>query len=366
MKCFTSGFSLILMSALILVSTLLSGCGAESVEVTKSVVRPVKVVEIPDPTSAAQHVFPAKVAATKRTELAFRLSGHVTEFFLNEGDAVKQGTVLARLDSRDARNTLLHREADYELAAADFKRKEKLLKRKLISQADYDLAKAQVKSAKANLASAQDQLSYTQLTAPYDGVIAKTLIDNYQMVQANQAILVLQKDQSIDVVIQVPETLVNHLLQLYPNPTIRAQVSFAIRPEQTFPVTIREHSTQITPGTQSYEVVFTLPQPKDLTVLPGMSAELMIDFSSAQSNHILAVLPSSAIVKRDTDGQSIVWLMDEQTGLVHSQVVSLGRVTQDGVEITQGVKAGDKVVVAGVKALSEGLKVKPLRKQRGV
>ncbi|TVO33077.1 efflux RND transporter periplasmic adaptor subunit [Vibrio algivorus] len=358
--------SFILRFSFMIMSVFLIGCGTESVEVSEPVVRPVKLLKISDPAYASKHVFPAKVAATKRSELAFRLSGHLTELFLNEGDTVKKGMVLARLDNRDTRNAFLHREAEHELAEADFKRKEKLLHRKLISQADYDLAKAQVKSARANLASARDQLSYTELKAPYDGVIAKILIDNYQMVQANQSILVLQKDRSIDVVIQVPETLMNHLFRLYPNPSIHANVSFAIRPDLKFPAKIREHSTQITPGTQSYEVTFTLPQPKEVTVLPGMSAELMVNFTSEQSTQIQAILPANAISKRDSDGKSIIWVMDEETGVVHSKVVSIGRITGEGVEITHGVNIGDQVVIAGVQSLVEGLKVKPLRQQRGV
>ncbi|WP_394204540.1 efflux RND transporter periplasmic adaptor subunit [Shewanella waksmanii] len=352
--------------SLIVIASVLAGCSAESIETPPPTVRPVKLIEISDANAGAVRQFPAKVAATKQADLAFRLSGHLVEFAHLEGQHVKKGTVLARLDSRDARNTLLNREADYELAAADFKRKGELLRRELISQAEYDTAQAQLKSSQANLASAQDQLSYTQLKAPFDGTIAKIAIDNYQMVQANQTILVLQKDRNIDVVIQVPESLASTITNINSNTHTQPVVRFATKPEQAFAVTLKEHATQVTPGTQSYEVVFTLPQPEGITILPGMSAELSIDVADHKAGSTLSVLPASAISKRDTDGESIVWTYNADSGKVHAQIVTLGKVTTNGIEITQGIKAGDQVVVAGVQYLAEDLKVKPLRWQRGV
>ncbi|GIU13581.1 hemolysin secretion protein D [Shewanella sp. MBTL60-112-B2] len=298
--------------------------------------------------------------------MSFRLSGHLVEFNLVEGQQVKKGAVLARLDDRDARNTLLNREADYELAKADFKRKGELLRRELISQSDYDLASAQLKSAKANLASAQDQLSYTELTAPYAGTVAKIATDNYQMIQANQSVLVLQKDSNIDVVIQVPESLAGNISQFNPNAITQPIVRFANNPNSSYAALLKEHATQVTPGTQSYEVVFTLPRPSNMTVLPGMSAELTMDVTQNLLRTVTAVLPASAITKRDSDGQHIVWAYNPELGKVNQHQVTLGKVTSDGIEIVNGINVGDQVVVAGVQYLSEDLQVKPLRWQRGV
>ncbi|ACA88567.1 efflux RND transporter periplasmic adaptor subunit [Shewanella woodyi] len=351
---------------LFITATMLAGCSTESVELTPETIRPVKLLEISDINAASMREFPAKVAATKQADLAFRVSGHLVDFSLVEGQSVKKGERLARLDDRDARNTLLNREAEYDLAEADYQRKGELLRRTLISQADYDLAKAQLKSAKAALANAQDQLSYTELKAPYAGTVAKISTDNYQMVQANQAILLLQKDRNIDVVIQVPESLASQVAQLNNKQGSQAKVVFANQPERSYPALLKEHATQVTTGTQSYEVVFTLPQPEDVKILPGMSAELKLDLSSTGELKTGAILPASAIMKRDEDGKNIVWLYQDDKGSVAPSVVTLGKVTTEGVEILNGVDAGDKVVVAGVQYLSADQLVKPLRWQRGV
>ncbi|MDX1279951.1 efflux RND transporter periplasmic adaptor subunit [Shewanella colwelliana] len=359
MKHLTTSLSLMVLTII------LAGCSAESSEVTVPTVRPVKLLEVKDVNAASLRTFPAKVAATKQAELSFRLSGQLVEFSLIEGQRVNKGDTLARLDDRDARNTLLNREADHELAAADFKRKGELLRRELISQADYDLAKAQLKSAAANLASAQDQLSYTVIKAPFNGTVAKTNIDNHQIVQANQPVLLLQKDRFIDVVIQVPESLASQVTRFNPNTPFLPSVVFSHSPEHSYPARLKEFATQVTPGSQSYEVVFTLPVPQDISVLPGMSAQLTIDLSHNE-NHKAVTLPASAIIKRDLDGETIVWTYNSDTGAVQAKVITLGKVTTDGIEVLNGIEVGDKVVVAGVQYLKDDLQVKPLHWQRGV
>lgn len=349
----------------LMTTAILAGCSVESTEVAPQPIRPVKLLEVTDVNAASIRDFPAKIAATKQADLAFRVSGQLIDFTLVEGVQVKKGTTLARLDDRDARNTLLNREADHELATADYKRKGELLRRELISQADYDLAKAQLKSATAALANARDQLSYTRLIAPYDGTVAKISMDNFQMVQANQSVLVLQKDRNIDVVIQVPESMASRAIEFNPNAKFQPQVRFSTQPDQSYKVSLKEHATQVTPGTQSYEVVYTLPRPTQINVLPGMSAELTLDLSSGNELS-KTVVPASAVMKRDLDGENIVWLYHGDTGKVMPQIVTLGRVTTDGVEILQGLTLGDQFVVAGVQYLSAEQTVKPLRWQRGV
>lgn len=349
----------------IMVTAILVGCSAESTEVAPPLIRPVKLLEVTDVNAASIRVFPAKIAATKQADLGFRVSGQLTDFTLVEGLHVKKGTILAQLDERDARNTLLNREADHELATADYKRKGELLRRQLISPADYDLAKAQLKSATAALANARDQLSYTRLIAPYDGTVAKISIDNFQMIQANQSVLVLQKDHDIDVVIQVPESMASQAIAFNPNAKFQPLVRFSAQPDQSYKASLKEHATQVTPGTQSYEVVYTLPRPTNITILPGMSAELTLDLSIGNEIN-KTVIPASAVMKRDLDGENIIWLYHADTGNVTPQIVTLGRITTNGVEILKGLSLGDQLVVAGVQYLSAEQTVKPLRWQRGV
>lgn len=353
--------------AVLLATVALSGCGeAQSSVAAQAVVRPVKLMEVQDEQTGAWRRFPATVVASEQAALAFRINGQLVELNLVEGQSIRQGQLLARLDDRDARNTLLNREADYELADADYRRKAALLERKLISQADYDRARATRKSALAALNSARDQLSYTRLEAPFSGIVAKIELENHQMVRANETVMGVQRNDAIDIRIQAPESLVvSFAATKAPLAQSTPQVRFSADPERTYPVRYKEHATKVTPGTQSYEVVFTLPRPTALNLLPGMSAELQLQTPEAGKMTAI-VLPPSAIDRRDQDGQVRVWRFDEQSGRVSAVPVTLGRVRSDGIEVQGKLHGGERVVVAGGQQLEEDMVVKPLHWERGV
>lgn len=360
---------LAMLLSILPLSVLLSGCSPAESSVQTPPIRPVKLFEVTQLEGGDFRTFPARVAANSRAELSFRISGQLTELALVEGQTVTEGSLLAKLDDRDAYNNLMTREAEHELLAADFKRKVELLNRKLISQSEFDSAQAQLKSAKAALAAARDQLSYTRLTAPFSGTIAKRLVDNHQIVQANQGVLTLQNNNLLDVSIQVPEAMAASLNEYIKQPNFSAKVRFSALEGIAFDARFKEYSTQVTPGTQAYEVVFSLPQPKDIQLLPGMSAELTLALVKATEHSktpAAAIVPVTAIDKSDQDGKVQVWLYQAQSGEVTPTEVTLGRVTNQGIEILGGIKKGDLIVSAGVSQLSNGMKVKPLRWQRGV
>ncbi|AZQ09197.1 efflux RND transporter periplasmic adaptor subunit [Shewanella khirikhana] len=343
---------------------LVSGCMEAESAIPAPTIRPVKLIAIEDPLAGGQRSFPARVTANSRADLAFRIAGQLTELTLVEGQGVSAGSLLARLDDRDARNNLMAREAEHELLAADYERKAELLKRKLISQAEFDTIQAQLKSAKAALAAARDQLSYTQLTAPFSGTVAKRLVDNHQQVQPNQTVLTLQNNRLLDVSVQVPESLLADLKQASGLAKLDANVSFSAFPGHSFKANFKEYSTEITPGTQAYELVFSLPQPDAVQLLPGMSAEL--SFRLDGDGQPIAVVPVSALDKSDADGLVRVWRYQPTSGQVDAVPVTLGRVRAEGIEVLSGLQRGDQIVSAGISQLSAGMQVKPLHWQRGV
>ncbi|MDH0450145.1 efflux RND transporter periplasmic adaptor subunit [Shewanella bicestrii] len=349
-----------------LLPAVLTACTPAESSVQASAIRPVKLFEVEQLEGGNLRTFPARVSANSRAELSFRISGELTVLALVEGQQIRQGSLLAKLDDRDAYNNLMTREADHELLEADFQRKTELLKRKLISQAEFDSAQAQLKSAKAALAAARDQLSYTKLIAPFSGTVAKRLVDNHQIVQANQGILTLQNNSLLDVSIQVPEAMAASLNNYIQQQNFTAKVRFSALADMEFDAKFKEYSTQVTPGTQAYEVVFSLPQPKDIQLLPGMSAELTLALVKTPDQTASAIVPVTAIDKRDQDGQVQVWVYQSQSGEVKPTAVTLGRVTTQGIEVLGGINKGDLIVSAGVSQLSDGMKVKPLRWQRGV
>ncbi|WP_432451848.1 efflux RND transporter periplasmic adaptor subunit [Agarivorans sp. QJM3NY_29] len=363
----------------VFISTLISGCDFSAQAETKAIVkpRPVKLIDIDQSIPPKQRSFPGKVYASQQAELAFRISGELTQLNLIEGQKVQQGEVLSQLDKRDASNALLNAEANFELAQADFKRKKALLTRKLISPADVDSASASLKSADANLRSSRDQLAYTTIYAPFSGVVAKVHTDNYQMVQPNQAIVTLQNTDTFELKIQLPESMLLSLQNHAALEQIQAYAQFDnLLGGQAIPVHYKEHSSLASQGTQTYETTFILKAPEQMRLIPGMSTSVAINMpaASAESNPI-AILPLTALV-RDSDtitqaaeGQPLsasVWVYQPDAQSLKLTPVLLGKIRADGIEILSGLNQGDRVVASGVNALTGKELIKPLHWVRGV
>jgi len=190
-------------------------------------------------------------------------------------------------------------------------------------------------------------------------------VDNHQIVQANQGVMTLQNNHLLDVTIQVPEAMAAVLTQDIAN-GLAAKVRFSAVEGMSFDAKFKEYSTQVTPGTQAYEVVFSLPQPDNVQLLPGMSAELTLATLNESPQGFTAIVPISAVDKQDQTGEVTVWRYQPDSGDINPVKVTLGRVSTDGVEVLSGLQKGDVIVAAGLSQLSAGMKVKPLRWQRGV
>ncbi|WP_422134063.1 efflux RND transporter periplasmic adaptor subunit [Endozoicomonas sp. ALD040] len=362
------GYSPFLLTSLVAAVLVLSGC-SQPQEEQKVVTRPVKLFKVEDSNAGNLRQFPAKVYASKEAEISFRIPGELVEFPVKQAEEVKKGQLLARLDDRDIRNELAARQADFDLAETDNKRIKSLYQKKVVSQSELDNSNAKLKSARAALELARDKLKYSVLKAPFDGRVAQTLVENYQFVQAQQAILILEGSNTLDVSIQVPESIVANVREEEVDFSYQPTVTFAGRPGTEYKVSYKEHATRVSPGTQSYEAVFTMPIPEDLTVYPGMGATLTMDLAkvSPGSNggqHF--IVPLSAVLKDNTSGREQVWIYDEHNNTVNPVAVTTGTILQSGIEVTSGLKEGERIVSAGVNRLRPGMTVKPLQRERGL
>ncbi|MEH6626402.1 MAG: efflux RND transporter periplasmic adaptor subunit [Motiliproteus sp.] len=335
----------------------LSGC-EEKQQVKAEVIRPVKTTIVEEPVLNRTRSFPGKVEASNEVDLAFQVAGALTKLPIKTGQQVKKGTLLAQLDTRDYRSDLKGLDAEYTRAKADFRRAAEIFKKRLISEADVDRLRAARDVAAANVEKSRKAFKDTSLKAPFSGVIATLYVDNFQDIQAKQKVLSLQDNSALDIAIQVPEKLiVQGKSRGRPTGlTIVAQIeSF---PEKTFPLTIKEFSTQADPDTQTFEYVMTMPAPKDLNVLPGMSVNVIVTPNAEVTTEIpLITIPATAVFA-DPSGskQQFVWVY--QDGTVKRQPVKVGTLGADQIEIIDGLEPGLRIVTAGVHYLQAGQKVR--------
>jgi RND family efflux transporter MFP subunit len=361
--------SVISKVSLVALVLFLAGCGAETQQVAKKSdeARPAKLFKVQSPTSANVRGFPATTLANRYVDMSFRIAGELETLDLAEGQVVEKGQLLAQIDQRDAKVRLLEAEANFELAKSTFERNKKLLERQSISKSEYDLAAASFKSTKAALENAKNNLEYTELHAPFSGVIGRLSVKNYQYVQPQQPILLLQSTDKVDVQIQVPEGIYLSSRQDPLPEDFSPMLLFPGHSDKPYYVKYKEHSSEVDASTQSYSVTFTLDTPKDIYVVPGMSAELFVDLDIvAGKTQLKYLIPNQAVTTRDSDGKSIVWIYDEETKQAKSREVTLGQLTNSGIEVLSGLSGGEQIVAAGLNSIREGMKLVPLKWERGL
>lgn len=340
---------------LLITTLLLIGC-TEPPPQKKEVIQLVKVFHVPGAEDVAQRSFPGIVEASEKVDLSFLVSGQIVEFPVKEGEQVKKGQLIARLDPTDYEVAVGEAQSKAQLAEANLDRTRKLLAKQFASQKEYDAQKTASDVAQAKLKLAQQNLKYTTLFASFSGEIAKTYVENFQNVLAKKPIVKLQNREVIDITIQIPESLVIRSDRLQKG--IFA-AEFETASGMQYAAKIKEVSTQANPETQTYSVTFMLTNPKDLNVLPGMTALIHAKFQlSKGKTEKIFTIPISAIFS-DKKGTSYVWVILPSTHTLKKQEVSISRLAGEGAVVTEGLSPGQDIVAAGAEFVKEGMKVKP-------
>lgn len=358
------------LSVMLLLLIPLVGCTDDDPKQSnQQIIRPVKVATISDLNKRNIKHFPAKISANREVEASFQVAGRLTLFSIKPGDEVRKGQLLAGVDERDFVNELALKKADHRLAAANFERSKLLLAKKMISQADYDQAQAQLASMQAQMRLYQDRVKDTKIYAPFSGQVAETYVENFQYIQPQQAILSLQSTDILDVIIQLPESLLVNLQVEKADPHYQPTLSFGGANQHSYQVTYKQHSTTVNSGTQSYEVIFSLPNPQDLTLYPGMAATLEVDFDqlipSQRPSHTVQV-PLTAVLTDDQSKQAQIWVLDQQTNTLSPRAVSIGEISGQQVTIFGDFNHAEVIATAGLNRLYKGIKVKPLMHEKGL
>ena len=330
--------------------------------------RPVRTLTVETVDINQSLEFTAVVDAVNRADLAFKLSGKLTEFLVKQGDKVKKGVVIAKLDDTDLKIYLAEAQAHYDKAIADLSRANNLLKTQYISAAEFDQFRASAQAAEAQLASANNNLDYSTLKASFDGIIAKVYSKNHQEINAKEAIVRLHDLRQIQLIVNIPESIMIHLQKNAIRGVVTAKFN-AIK-GKSFPLKFSEVATLADEVSKTYEVIFTMEALKGYVILPGMtasvSAKVALSYHEEQTQANF-YLPSHTVLK-DSQG-NFVYVVKKQgigVGKIVRKSVVIGNITTQGIEVytgfssdsNPGLKSGDQLVSAGMSKISAGSLVK--------
>ena len=334
--------------------TILAGCEQPAPSVQEEVARPAQIVTIGATELGSGLRFPGRVRAVKRAELAFDVAGKLVEFPVTEGQTLKAGALIAALDAEQFQLRLAAARAEYDKARTDYERVEKVWQgAKAVARAEVDQKRTAMEVARSRYAAARKEFEDTRLTAPFDGIVARRYVENFQAVQAKEPVASLQDLAELEVVIHVPERIVQGAPR-----RVAGEVAFEGIPGRRFPVTLKSFASTSDPQTQTYEVVLSLTRPQGVTILPGMAAEVFPSVSAGESEQALHV-PMSAVFA-GPGGDSRVWVVDPETSRVSQRPIQIGEVTADGAVVTGGLAPGERIVTAGVNHLRDAMLVRPL------
>jgi len=334
----------------------ISACDNDKKEIeAATVIRPVKTLRVESQNALSRREFTGLIDAERKVELAFRVSGTLQALSVLEGDEVKREQVLAQLDPREFEIRLQSRQADYQKAQADFQRAQKLVVSGVVTQSEFEQLEYKLTLAKAELERAELDLQYTQLTAPFAGIIAKRYVENSTEVAARSPVLTLMDLNSLVVNINVPESVMIHAQREGIRPDMYAV--FAGHEEQQYPLSIREIATQADTNTQTFPVTLSLPPIDDLNVLPGMS--VMVGVRGNQTTGDVVYVPAHTVLE-DSEGRFVFVAKSENGDLaiIERRQVEVGDISAYGIQITKGLSDGEYLVTAGVSQLVGGQHVR--------
>lgn len=340
--------------------TLLAGCGKEK---PTDPVRPrVQVQEVKTADFAAAVTLTGDIQARVQTQLSFRVGGKIIQRMVDVGDRITAKQVLARLDPKDLQTNVdsaiaaeAAEQARVKQTAAAFVRQQKLLPKGYTSKSEYDSAQAQLRSsqsalkaAQAQLANAREQLGYTSLIADAPGIITARQAEVGQVVQATMPIFSLARAGERDAVFNVYESLFVQPptdqpveVTLLDNPTIKASGK------------VREVTPAVSAQTGTLQVKIALNSLPD-----GMDLGSVVSAALTVPARQSVELPWSALTKGlgDDLGKPAVWVVDDQKK-ANLRGVTVGRYLTGKVIIIDGLKNGEKVVVAGNQLLHPDMQV---------
>ena len=321
------------IGALLIGTAIISGCGSEKPpEDTSLKVRTITIGEESGTTDAG---YAGTIHNKTETNLAFQIGGRVLNKFVNVGDSVQAGQVIAQINGSDTAAQVQNAEGAVKAAQSAYELAETNAKR-------YRELYAQQAQASLNLSSNQN--SYTNLTAPDTGIITAFNIEAGQVVAAGQSVGTLAAGHDPEAVIALPEQELSKIHVGSP-----ATITFWALPDVTVQGVVREISPVPDPVARTYTVKITLQNaPKEVQLGMTVNANL----STTDSTNIS--IPLTALVK-DSNGNNAVYIIRDKKA--HLVPIKTGEFGKNSVIVTSGLAKGDIVITAGTQQLQEGTAV---------
>jgi RND family efflux transporter MFP subunit len=344
----------------------LQACDQPPPETDPVVLRPVRYMRAEASHYGELRTFSGIAKASMESKLSFRVSGTIQHLYVKVGDLTHKDQVIAELDPADyklrvqeSQASLARAKAEYRNASANYERVRGLYENRNASRTELDGARAAAESSLAlvhtienKLALANRRLGYTRLQAPGDCAVADIPAEVNENVMAGQSVVNVTCGAAIEVQVGVPGVIIAQI-----QGGQKVTVAFNALPNMQFKALVTEVGVASTGVETTFPVTVKLEN-TDQRILPGMAAEVTFQFEDMHSHKRILVPPVA--VAEDRKGRYVYIVTKEENGLgsVHRRPVRIGQLTAKGLEILDGIKSGEFVVVAGISRIEDDMQVK--------
>lgn len=291
---------------------------------------------------------PGQIEPWTSLNLMAKVRGSITEILVTEGNHVKKGDILARIEDNDYKITLTRAQAAYTLAKADYERDKKVHSKGAIPTAQLEAKQTAMQTAAADLENAKLQLSRCTITAPISGIVNRIDAEIGLLMSVGDPIADILKIDKVKAVVNIPESDIAAVRSI-------ENVDLTIKALDAMVVAGKLHFLSSAPDSlaRSYRMELEIDNSDNL-ILPGMFVRALI--VKKEVNNALAVPFYSIITKNDTHS-----LYVERNGVVEKHRVELGIMEHWMVQVVNGLQAGDNVIIEGQRDVEDGQKIKVVK-----
>ncbi len=322
---------------------ILAGCGHEPARTDSSTsqipTRKVILAPVEKTSTGSYDELMGTVVARNRADIETKFQARVERIPVVLGSHVRKGDMLAELDTRELRARVQQARAVSEQTALDLTRFERLISQQAVTQQEYEAVKARKAVAEANLQEAEAVLSYSQIVAPFSGVVTDRNIDIGDLAVPGKPLFGLEEDGAPRLVVTIPESRLNAL-------AIGSELKVVIPSADTI---VQGRVEELAPSADPVSRSFTakIGLPAHTRILPGQFGKLILPSLDGESLFI----PTAAVVHRGQLELVYVFTADNKASL---RMIRTGRRIGDQIEVLSGLHESERVVISAPAELSDG------------
>ena len=325
--------------AIITAAALLSGCGANTEEVSQDRVEQVRTTPLAYQEVSRQIELSTTLQGYEEMNISPSLTGIIEKIYVEVGDRVRKGDTLVRMDQNQLNTTRLA----YANLQIEMNRVEMLLESEAISQQTYDQTKLSFDQTAESLRFLEEN---TFVLAQYDGVISAKSYEDGELYAGAQPILRLTQINELKAYVNVPETYFPLVKK-----GMKVNVYSDIYPDKVFPATIEIVYPTIDPASHTFTLKLRIPNSSEL-IRPGMYVSTVLDLGRTEA----LVVPYQAVLRLIGSNNRYVFV--DEDGVAKRVFVEIGERHDQTIEISSdSLKVGDPIVTTGQAKLVDGVRL---------